>query len=83
MHQKYKLLIAQQDKSNQPEVRTVDSVKQRYTKTIGKETGKFNKFYISLKYQYKSGWNENNYIEEAERLYEEECNKPFNFCHVP
>ena len=79
VHQKYKLMIAQQDKINQPEVRTMDSVKQRYTKTIARETGKFNKFYISIKNQNKSGWNEDNYVEEAERLYEEECNKPFNF----
>jgi hypothetical protein len=79
VHQKYKVLLAQQDKRNQPEIRSVDSVKQRYTKVIAKEICKFNKHYILLKKQNKSGWAEDNYIEEAGMLYEDECNKPFNF----
>jgi hypothetical protein len=79
VHQKYRVLIAQQEKNKQPEIRSVDSIKQRYTKTIAKETGKFNKFYILLKKQNKSGWTEDNYMEEAGLLYEEEYNKPFNF----
>jgi Predicted ATPase with chaperone activity len=79
VHQKYQRLLAQQDKNNQPEIRSLDSVKQRYTKFIQKETVKFNKFYVHLKKQNKSGWTEDNYLEEAGCLYEDEYNKPFNF----
>jgi hypothetical protein len=57
----------------------VASLKQRYLKVIAKAVAKYNKFYHLLKNQNKSGWTQDDYIEEAARLYEEEEGKPFRF----
>jgi hypothetical protein len=59
--------------------RPVESLKQRYLKVIAKAVAKYNKLYGLLKNQNKSGWTQEDYIEEAARLYEKEEGKPFHF----
>lgn len=79
VHQKYRLLAAKEPGGKDLGKRPVDSIKQRYTKVIGKAVGKFNKYYKTLKNEPKSGWNEDDYIERAAEMYEEEDGKPFRF----
>jgi len=79
VHEKYKLLVAQQGPKMGFGSRPMESLKQRYLKVIAKAVGKFNKFFRNLKMQNKSGWTKDDYIEEACRLYEEEEGKPFRF----
>jgi hypothetical protein len=47
VHQKYKVLIAQQEKNKQPKICSLDSIKQRYTKMIAKETANLISFIFS------------------------------------
>ncbi|KAI2502811.1 No apical meristem-associated C-terminal domain [Fragilaria crotonensis] len=60
-------------------VRNKDSIEQRWKKTISKSVQIWNKFYRQLKSVKRSGWNEDNYIEEAGNLYKEEVGEPFKY----
>jgi hypothetical protein len=60
-------------------VRNKDSIEQRWKKKISKSVQVWNKFYRQLKSAKRSGWNEDNYIEEAGNLFKEEVGKPFKY----
>jgi hypothetical protein len=79
VHQKFKLFASKEPGGNELRGRPVDSLKQRYTKVIAKAVSKYNKFYKTLKNDNKSGWNEEMYMDEASKLYEEEEGRPFRF----
>jgi ribosomal protein S8 len=79
VHQKFKLFATKEPGGNELRGRPVDSLKQRYTKVISKAVAKYNKFYKTLKNDNKSGWNEEMYMDEASKLYEEEEGRPFRF----
>jgi hypothetical protein len=50
-------------------VQNKDSIEQRWKKKISKSVQVWNKFYRQLKKVKQSGWNEDNYIEEAGNLF--------------
>ena len=60
-------------------VRNKDSIEQRWKKKISKSVQVWNKFYRQLKAVKRSGWNEDNYIEEAGNLFKEEVGEPFKY----
>jgi hypothetical protein len=60
-------------------VRNKDSIEQRWKKKISKSVQVWNKFYRQLKSAKRSGWNEDNYIDEAGNLFKEEVGEPFKY----
>ena len=58
-------------------VRNKQSLEQRRKKKISKSVQLWNKFYKQVKSLPRSGWNEDNYIEEAGKLYQAEVGEPF------
>ena len=61
-------------------VRNKDSIEQRWKKKISKSVQVWNTFYRQLKSGKRSGWNEDNYIdEEAGNLFKEEVGEPFKY----
>jgi hypothetical protein len=58
-------------------VRNKESLEQRWKKKISKSVQLWNKFYKQVKSLPRSGWNEDNYIEEAGKLYQAEVGEPF------
>lgn len=66
--------------------RTADSLKNRWDKAIAKDVRLFNRFYRESKTPIKSGWSEENYIDDAEYKWvvaeEKTGGKKFRFRHV-
>jgi hypothetical protein len=60
-------------------VQNKDSIEQRWKKKISKSVQVWNKFYRQLKSVKQSGWNEDNYVEEAGNLFEEEVGETFKY----
>jgi hypothetical protein len=60
-------------------VQNKDSIEQRWKKKISKSVQVWNKFYRQLKKVKQSGWNEDNYIEEAGNLFKEEVGETFKY----
>ena len=58
-------------------VRNSASLQQRWKKKIAYPMQLWNKFYRRIKSVKRSGWNEDNYVEEASKLYKEEVGKAF------
>jgi hypothetical protein len=58
-------------------VRNSASLQQRWKKKIAYSMQLWNKFYRRIKSVKRSGWNEDNYVEEASKLYKEEVGKEF------
>ena len=58
-------------------VRNKESIEQRWKKKISKPVQLWNKLYRQVKSLPQSGWNEDNYVEEAGKLYQEEVGEPF------
>jgi hypothetical protein len=58
-------------------VRNSASLQQRWKKKIAYQMQLWNKFYRRIKSVKRSGWNEDNYVEEASKLYQEEVGKTF------
>jgi hypothetical protein len=58
-------------------VRNSASLQQRWKKKIAYQMQLWNKFYRRIKSVKHSGWNEDNYVEEASKLYQEEVGKTF------
>jgi hypothetical protein len=61
------------------QVQTKDSIEQRWKKRIAKSVQLLNKHYKCMN---KSGWNEENYVEEASNLYKGETSELFCFKKV-
>jgi hypothetical protein len=58
-------------------VRNKESIEQRRKKKISRPVQLWNKFYRQVKSLPQSEWNEDNYVEEAGKLYQEEVGEPF------
>ena len=65
------------DNGEELPVRNSASLQQRWKKKIASPMQLWNKFYRRTKSVKRSGWNEDNYVEEASKLYNEEVGKPF------
>jgi hypothetical protein len=77
--EKYLLLTEQYlaDNGDELPVRNSASLQQRWKKRIANSMQLWNKFYRQVKSVKRSGWNEDNYLEEASKLYKEEVGKTF------
>jgi hypothetical protein len=59
------------------QVRTKESIEQRWKTTIAKSVQLWHKHYKQLKGMNKSGWNEEKYVKEASNLYKGETGELF------